>query len=514
METTNEADQRPSQTPGSGFNTHMVVNATITSPLLDSNGTNLHLFFYQVLRHFALNADTKPHFVSYVTNILSTDGLKQVISSIWKSYKYMEELCFESAFEYFQECIDFYRHVIDIVEHRILKTYEVMRIIWTVCNNILHHLFPSYFRLFDHSIRYMNAFGYKVLQIAANCDDSTWQQIRGVLLPFFTNLRQVSESQLVNDKTMKLVTGPQLAYLYTSSNDYTDSINHCIDDLTNNCQYVHSTEEMQFRLEHIGFAILKLNNSVQNDVDKLANGDLWKHIAQKVTVLGNPIFQKFRPDGQLETEGDQRKQQVIDPAEGDTDAIGTWNEYDEEDRARMLELKTYSALNPNGFVGEVFKSVGAAALVNVPPTGDQPQFAQIQHVDYQVNGKTPLLKAPATSIQSGPEGCSILLWPCSHKLLHALEALEETDVEQADELLQQIKSLRMVRCNLKPYEMLIMHGNLVHAGCANTGVRLHQYLKQVDDNSPTQSNFTVLLEGIHEHLPAVLQFNRSTEEQY
>jgi hypothetical protein len=258
----------------------------------------------------------------------------------------------------------------------------------------------------------------------------------------------------------------------------------------------------------IGFAIFPINvwSSDPAQVQKaVEDPKLWKDASAAVGMLGRGVFQTYSRDGEdfiPETEGGQRLQAVVGPStprrqEGLVRA-----------RARHVLHEVSNVFDLHVPALKKAFSVRESAVMK----GERPKYghspkAQMQHSDNSVPDNHNALL-----IGAGSEPVGLWVWTYSQHIVCKLEASGHTlaDFEQAcKEVDEQCQS--PVYVLLQPGEMIMLHGNVIHAGArlgdhSVTGaVRVHKYMVSVDAPSGAvyEEDSTVLLAllGSQENLP-------------
>lgn len=242
----------------------------------------------------------------------------------------------------------------------------------------------------------------------------------------------------------------------------------------------------------------------------LADTELWATLRSAVMGAGSPIFQKFVEveAGTADADCIHGKYYVND-AEG-----GVRLQLDEKDiHAGMAYAQAAECMDAANDIRVAFKldervlegwnAPGLAYLLNAGGSDPQDPYTaprgQTAHPDYGYRpGLTPSHRLPVTDkmsgIVAGPEGCELLGWLGSHRAFAMyLAAKTAADRSRAIEL---AKELQMVHIKLNPGEMLVFHGNFVHAGCKRGPIRVHQYLSKFSGHGLDNEAFVLSNWGI------------------
>jgi hypothetical protein len=167
---------------------------------------------------------------------------------------------------------------------------------------------------------------------------------------------------------------------------------------------------------------------------------------------------------------------------------------------KLLPLKLFGAkvLVPIKRGNEVVQK--AVMLVNHPgQDGDPPVGEQCFHIDLESNRKGLVSIVPL-------EPVSLLVSPNSHKAVSSYTAMREAGDKKLTEaqVMRFITAARPVRVEMEPGQVILLHGNTVHAGDAGRpgkwSPRLHYYL-----TAGAIDNETTPVEGIGRRFAALFR---------
>lgn len=277
---------------------------------------------------------------------------------------------------------------------------------------------------------------------------------------------------------------------------------------THRCQTVAEGMAAVRGRRSIGFAIFPIDVwSSKPDVVRKSVSDvsLWRRAGGAVLEIGRPVFQTFNPslpsiDEQVEwivdTEGDQRWQAVL---------TSTPTGMTRESRSELhMVSEVFDLLVPD--LSGAYRPRESAVMTGAQPTAPYTPKAQLQHSDNSVPDDENV-----QMLGAGAEAVGVWVWGFSHLIAKSYQASEHS-LEDHKKACDKVKQLcpSPVYVLLQPGEMMMMHGNVIHAGAklpdgSVTGcARVHKYMIPVSaPQTKYKEDFTVLLAsiGMQNHLP-------------
>jgi hypothetical protein len=255
----------------------------------------------------------------------------------------------------------------------------------------------------------------------------------------------------------------------------------------------------------VGFAIWRPDvwSSDKDAVVKaVANKNLWSEGSSSVMQRGQPVFQTFH-GSTADNEGQQRMQFVLgnEPPEAPgTPRQGRLNDVSAVFDALCKELT------------DLYRVRESAVLAGRKPrSGHQPR-AQLHHSDNKVPDRHNVLL-----IGAGYDAVGLWIWEHSAGILIEYEESGGSP-EAYQKACEAVGKLcpKPVFVLLQPGEMIVMHGNVIHAGAkldANSAcgsVRVHKYMQSLHAMATVENrrDYTELLSPVMEKLFGRL-FDRS-----
>jgi hypothetical protein len=243
----------------------------------------------------------------------------------------------------------------------------------------------------------------------------------------------------------------------------------------------------------VGFAIWRPNVWSRDDASlrkAIADRQLWSEGHKAVLAEGQAVFQTFRR-GTVDSEGDQRLQVVL---ENDAPvAPGT------PPQGALSEISSlYDDLSPE--LEALYRVRESAVLAGRTPNRGYTPKAQLHHSDNTVPDRHNVLL-----IGAGFEPVGLWIWERSASIVIDYEASKGSQVAH-DKACAEVEKWcpTPVFVLLQPGEMIMMHGNVIHAGAkldANSvfgSLRVHKYMQALHAKAKVEKNkdYTVLLSGM------------------
>jgi hypothetical protein len=222
----------------------------------------------------------------------------------------------------------------------------------------------------------------------------------------------------------------------------------------------------------------------------LANKQLWVDGSTAVLEHGSEVFQTFKVTGKKkelkgQDEGKQRMQRVLGGPKPAPQILHTISRvYDNLDRQ----------------ITDKFRVRETTVLAGQRPKGGFVPAAQLHHSDNRVPDIHNVLL-----IGAGAERVGLWIWEHSAGIVIRYVGAGGTQ-EAYNKLVGEVESKCPVPTFvvLEPGEMIVMHGNVIHAGasldgsCEHGSMRVHMYMQSRDPAARTEhgEDYTILLRDL------------------